>query len=69
VNSAPSIRTNPEHWRARAQEARLHAQSVADEAAKAAMLSVAEQYERIAARLMLQRADDLALTQAARVAE
>jgi hypothetical protein len=41
---------NPEHWRLRAEEARLAAKHLDDPEAKAAMLKVAEEYDRVAIR-------------------
>jgi hypothetical protein len=43
-----SIFDNLEHWRGRALAARLVANHLDDPAAKAAMLTIAEQYDRIA---------------------
>ena len=51
-----SIRNNPDHWRGRAKEARAMADSIADPAAKSAMLDIAESYEAIAKRADAQRA-------------
>ena len=44
---------SPDFWRDRAIEARDLAQTIADAEAKAAMLDVAEDYERIARRYEL----------------
>jgi hypothetical protein len=41
---------NPMHWRERAKEARSVAVSIDDPIARESMLSVAEAYERMAAR-------------------
>jgi hypothetical protein len=41
---------NPEHWHQRAEEARKIARSMTDMPDKAAMLEIAERYERLAAR-------------------
>jgi hypothetical protein len=46
----PLLLNNPEHWQLRAQEARLTASYLDDLVAKAAMLKIAEEYERLAAR-------------------
>jgi hypothetical protein len=40
----------PEHWRARADEARILAKQMNDAEAKVAMLRIAEDYERLAQR-------------------
>lgn len=40
----------PAHWRERAEEARAMAEDMTDAAARRAMLAVAENYEKIAAR-------------------
>jgi hypothetical protein len=46
----------PQHWRARAEEARVLANQMNDSESKDAMLRIAEDYERLA-----QRAEDRAL--------
>jgi hypothetical protein len=46
----PLLMNDPEHWKLRAQEARLAARHLDDPEAKAAMIKVAEEYERVAAR-------------------
>jgi hypothetical protein len=48
---------DPEHWRQRAEKARTLAEQLSNPAAKAAMLSIAEQYEQQAeaARLRAQK--------------
>jgi len=38
----------PEHWRARAEQARILAKEMNDSESKAAMLRIAEDYERLA---------------------
>lgn len=43
-----SINCNPKHWRARAEEARVVAQSLADAESKRMMLQVADDYDRLA---------------------
>ena len=40
----------PDHWRARAEEARILANQMNDAEAKVAMLRIAEEYERLAQR-------------------
>jgi hypothetical protein len=39
-----------EHWRERAEEARIQAEQMSDKAARKAVLAVAESYEKIAKR-------------------
>lgn len=41
---------DPEHWKQRARETRLLAETVDDPQAKAAMLEVADEYDRLANR-------------------
>ena len=45
---SPPILDDPEHWRRRAEEARLVAVQLDDPVAKAAMLRIARDYEQIA---------------------
>jgi hypothetical protein len=42
------ILDDPEHWRSRAEEARTVAEQLTDPIAKAMMLQIAEDYDRIA---------------------
>ena len=46
----PLLLNNPDHWRLRAQEARLTASYLDDPEAKAAMLKIADEYDRLASR-------------------
>ena len=41
---------DPTHWRERAEEARAHAQQMTDPEAKRMMLTIAEDYEKLARR-------------------
>ena len=41
---------DPKHWRERAQEARVHAEQIADPESKKMMLKIAEDYEKLAQR-------------------
>jgi hypothetical protein len=44
----PATFGTPEHWRDRAEEARIQAKHMLDEDAKRGLLAIAESYERIA---------------------
>ena len=46
----PILLNNPAHWHLRAQEARLLAARLEDPEAKAAIVKIAEEYERLAVR-------------------
>jgi hypothetical protein len=50
MRRVPLVYNDPRHWQARAAEAREIADGMADPAARASMLAVAEQYDKIAAR-------------------
>jgi hypothetical protein len=41
---------DPQHWRLRAEEARVHSELISDPDAKRAMLEIADRYEQIANR-------------------
>jgi hypothetical protein len=41
---------DPKHWRERAEEARTHAQQMTDPEVKRMMLTIAEDYEKLARR-------------------
>jgi hypothetical protein len=47
---SPSFINDPKHWRDRAQESRDRAQQMDDPEAKATMLRIAADYERLAER-------------------
>jgi hypothetical protein len=53
-----SILDNVEHWRGRAEAARLVANHLDNPVAKAAMLIIAEQYERIAGQAQVRSHDE-----------
>jgi hypothetical protein len=44
------FRDDPQHWRWRAQEARIHAELIIDPDSRHTMLEIADEYERIAQR-------------------
>jgi hypothetical protein len=46
--TAESFINDPEHWRTRAEEARILAKDMNDSASKEAMLRIAEDYEQLA---------------------
>jgi|RhiMetdeSRZDD1v2_1073273.scaffolds.fasta_scaffold2652540_2 hypothetical protein len=46
---------NPQHWLARAQEARAMADPIDDQKVKKAMFAIAESYEKIATRADLRK--------------
>ena len=41
---------DPAHWRRRAEEARTHAEQMADSESRAMMLNIAQDYEKLAKR-------------------
>jgi len=48
--SSVSFVNNPDHWRNRAEEARLLAEDMKDETSKQTMRCIADDYERLARR-------------------
>jgi hypothetical protein len=44
------FRDDPQHWRWRAEEARIHAQLISDPDSRSTILEIADEYERIAQR-------------------
>jgi hypothetical protein len=47
-----SLLNNPAHWHDRAEESRLLAAELLDPEAKATILKIAEEYDRLAARAL-----------------
>jgi len=47
---AKSLIRDPKYWRERAEEARVHAERIADRASKKKRLKLAEDYEKLAKR-------------------
>jgi len=47
---ADHLINDPNHWRERAKEARVHAEQIADPESKKMMLRIAEDYEKLALR-------------------
>ena len=45
----PALRSDVQHWRQRAQEARAMAEQITDSRARRRMLNIADQYEKLAA--------------------
>ena len=54
-----AISSDPQHWRARADEARAMAEKITDPHAKAAMLEIARNYEHIAERAERRQQDKM----------
>jgi hypothetical protein len=54
-----AISSDPQHWRARADEARAMAEKITDPQAKAAMLEIARNYEHIAERAERRQRDKM----------
>jgi hypothetical protein len=52
----PALLNNPAHWHLRAEEARLLAAQLVDPEAKATILKMAEEYDRLAARALARMA-------------
>jgi hypothetical protein len=52
------IINNPQHWLARAQEARAMADQIDDREVKKAMFAIAESYEKIATRADLRKSSE-----------
>jgi hypothetical protein len=48
----PLVHNDPQHWRDRASEARALAKKMSDPEGQEAMMKIAENYERLAARAL-----------------
>jgi hypothetical protein len=48
----PALLNNPAHWQLRAEETRLLAAQLIDPEAKATILKIAEEYDRLALRAL-----------------
>ena len=48
---------NPDHWRHRAEEARVLAEQMSDEIARKTMLKIADDYDKLAVRAALRLND------------
>ena len=49
----PTKLRDPEHWRSRAEEARVHAEQMSDPAGRLTMLEIADHYEHLARRAVM----------------
>jgi hypothetical protein len=56
----PTLLNNPAHWHLRAEETRLLASQLIDPEAKATILRIADEYERLAARALVRMKEDSA---------
>jgi hypothetical protein len=57
----PSLLSNPAHWQLRAEETRLLAAQLVDPEAKATILKIADEYERLARRALTRMQEENAL--------
>jgi len=57
----PRVLNHAAHWHLRAQESLLLAAQLEDPVAKAAILQIAEEYERLAARAVKRESDEAAI--------
>jgi hypothetical protein len=55
ISMQVSLRDNPEHWRSRAEEARVQAEQMHDASSRRTMLEIASGYDRLAGRTELRR--------------
>jgi hypothetical protein len=54
----PSLLNNPAHWHLRAEETRLLAAQLIDPEAKATILKIADEYERLAHRALIRMKEE-----------
>jgi hypothetical protein len=54
----PSLLNNPAHWQLRAEETRVLAAQLLDPEAKATILKIADEYERLARRALMRLQED-----------
>ena len=54
----PSLLNNPAHWQLRAEETRLLAAQLVDPEAKATILKIADEYERLAHRALIRMKEE-----------
>lgn len=55
----PALLNNPAHWHLRAEETRLLAASLVDPEAKATILKIAEEYDRLARRALARLQEEI----------
>jgi hypothetical protein len=56
----PGLLNKPGHWHSRAEETRLLAEQVIDPEAKTTILKIAEEYDRLARRALMQLREEIA---------
>jgi hypothetical protein len=60
----PRLLNNPAHWQLRAGETRLLAEHLIDHEAKATILKIADEYDRLAGRALTRMQEECAAKQA-----
>jgi hypothetical protein len=56
----PGLLNNPAHWQLRAEETRLLASQLVDPEAKATILKIADEYDRLARRALTRLHEEVA---------